>query len=253
MKRLWVLGFLATVAACSTKPPPPVTTQPPPPPQTAPKAVEARLYHDEAAALKAFPKYARRDGSTLTLSYDGRDGVRLTSSPKTDCEGWETCSLWTLAGIVMLDDGAVIVVRREHGEGDNYVLFDRKGDRLWLNGPPSVSPDLRYVASGQLASIISRSFTEITDWKASPRLTQQSETSCQPLAWHDATRLRLQCNRDDDGETPPFDAEATLKNGAWQLVSAQPVLPFKPRQVRTAAERAELATWEKKIGVEVLP
>lgn len=254
MKRLWFLGLLVMVAACSTKPSPPVAVQPvpealPPPPP----AETARLHDSEAAALAAYPDYARREGGKLVLAYNGRDVVRLTSSPAGDCEGWETCSLWSFAGMVPLKGGPIIVVRREHGEGENYVLFDRTGERLWLSGPPSVSPDGRHVANGQLSSLIATAYTEITAWDGSAGMTYQSETSCEPIAWTNATRLKLRCNRDDDDQTPPFDAEAALDNGAWKLLSAQSVAPFKPRPAHTAAQKAESRAWERKIGVETFP
>ncbi|ESQ90043.1 hypothetical protein ABAC460_09760 [Asticcacaulis sp. AC460] len=253
MKRLWVLGLLATVAACSTKPVPPVTVQPPPPPQSGPKAVEARLYDDEAAALKAYPKFARREGDKLVLSYDGRDIVRLTSTPESACEGWETCSLWSFAGLIQLKDGPVAVVYREHGEGDNYILFDRSGKSQWLAGAPMASPGGRYIASGIMASPLSDGLIEIVDWHASPRAIVDSDSWCEPVAWRDALRLKLRCNRDGENQAPAFEAEAVLTGNAWQLTSAQPVLPFKPRPPQTAQERAESHTWEKDVGIERLP
>ncbi|ESQ77587.1 hypothetical protein [Asticcacaulis sp. AC402] len=253
LSRLGMLGLLVVVAACSSKPVPPVAVQAVLPVPPSPPVETARIHDSETAALAAYPKYARRDGGKLILSYDGRDIARLTSSPATDCEGWETCSLWSFAGVVRLTEGPVIVVRREHGEGENYVLFDRRGHREWLMGPPLASPDGRHVAAGLMSSMISTGLTEIVDWQSTPHRFQDSETSCHPVAWQSASHLKLSCNRDDDGETPPFDAEAHLVGGVWQLVAKPQVAAFKPRPLRDKATQAEGDAWEQGKGVEILP
>lgn len=258
--RLLALGGLAVLAACTAKPVPPLKVTPPV--ATAVPAaprIEMRLYADEAPALGAYAGYARREGGKLVISYDGHDVVRLTSSPATDCEGWETCSLWRFAGLIGLEDHGVIqpfaVVSREHGEGLQTIVIDRQGRLEWSSGKLLPSADGRFVASGETASMLGDGFLQVIEWPY-PRATYQSFSPCEPKAWVSAGVLKLSCADDDEGKAV-FGATMTWNNGTgWKITADNPADSgrLKPvtLKVMSAKQVRDLAAWETAKGVEHL-
>lgn len=242
-------GLLLLLSACAQRPTPPVSVTPPPP--EAPLSV-ARLFDDEAEALAVYPDYARREGQRLILSQGGRDIARLTSTPENACEGYETCSLWSFVGVIRIGDTLHGVVRREHGEGDGYVVFASDGHQ-WMSGRPQVSPDGRYVAAGHLASLVSQGRTEIIDWKASPRQIYESETGCEPETWISAARLKLTCNLNDDDATEPFATEARYDNGQWKFTFLPSTgEPFFIAPQQSPAMQRQITEFETEAGLEIV-
>ncbi|MFT3998455.1 MAG: hypothetical protein QM667_13715 [Asticcacaulis sp.] len=189
----------------------------------------------EAAALKAYPALATRNGAELTLYDRGRVIGQRKSNPQ-DCGGFATCEVWTFKGPIRLQarptatltDFALLAF--EHGEGGQEVVIDKAGKNIPLFGyNASAAPDGRFIATGseEMDELNGTSALVIRDW-LNREATVAFEPSCLPLKWADATHLSVTCTHypynEQTGQffTWRFDATAgRLGSGRWRLTGSR--------------------------------
>lgn len=239
--------LLAGLAGCAPRFSPPIQIEPAPAPAPPPPPkVAARLYGEEADALAAYPAFASRSGDALTISFDGKAVARFTDVGKSACEGYETCSVWTFAGLVDIGGALDAAVMRDNGEDVQYVVIDRAGRDIWLSGAFTASPDGRYMATGQ-NDLSPGGYLEIIDLTSPwPHVWAQSAAPCEPQDWTPPATLNLLC---DDGSGPVKATAMSQADGAWKLSPGN----WPPPQPQSAGARgADSVKWEHDNGFERL-
>ncbi len=242
-----VCVVLLGLAGCAPRFTPPIQIEPAPAPAPPPPPkIAAKLYDKEADALAAYPEFATRSGDALTVGFDGNPVARFTDIGKSSCEGYETCSVWSFAGLVDIGGMLDAAVMRDNGEDVQYVVIDRAGHDIWLSGPFMASPDGRYMATGQ-NDLSTGGYLEIIDLASPwPHVWAQSAAPCQPQDWTPAHNLNLLC---DDGSGPVKATAAPQGDGAWVLTPGT----WPPPQPQAAGIRdANSAMWEHDNGFERL-
>jgi hypothetical protein len=186
------------------------------------RAEEARILREsledgrgeEAKALASFKGLARREGDVLILSGPRGDIASFTDAEL--CEGFDNCSRWRFLGEFPVGARRYPFVSFYHGEGDPMpMLVDARGEFVAFGqGAPSASPDGRWLVIGGWDAYTGN----LSIFSVEPSgmtLVADSDDSCQPDRWLDATRLQLTCEF-EAGKT----AKAVLVRGAdWRIES----------------------------------
>ena len=236
---------------------------------------------EEAGVIRNFPSIAHRDGNMLTISRGGHPVARFTDSGIQHCDGSGTCNVWRFLGLITLQTApgrheAYAELRYLDGEGDSFLLIGENGEAAWLDEKPLVSPDGRYVATGETEGLDDASLT-IIDW-ASPghRIQAAFKSPCEPIEWSDAKTFSVICSRTDGAGTYRFDyVLGTVRqtvSDSWQLkqtdivddyLTRKPAIDrgFKPRSEtadfairpeKSAKEQADDDAYDRNAGYEKL-
>ncbi len=248
-------------------------------PASAAGVLKAR--QEEAAVIRHFPGVAHRDGDVLTISRGGHPVARFADSGIQHCDGMGTCNVWRFLGLITLQTApgrreAYAELRYLDGEGDSFLLIGENGEAAWLDEKPLVSPDGRYVATGETEGLDDASLT-ITDWASPGHRTQAAfKSPCEPVKWFDAQTFRVICSRTDGTGTYKFDYDlGTVRQtgpDSWQLkqtdivddyLTRKPAVDpgFKPQSEtaafaikpeKSAKEQADDDAYDRQIGYEKL-
>ena len=194
----------------------------------------AQTLAKEAQEIKAAPGMAKRDGDTLTISYDGKPVASFTGQ----------YARWTFDGTIDLanPDGTKASLARVYLNDDeigftNIVLKD--GRVLSLAEQLIVSPDGRLIASGQGNSQYTVG-SNLVLWNNS--LTPQQvpfSANCAPLTWHDDTHLSVQCTRDEDDSLMSVATIARQDDGSWLFTETRKLTYGDPKTFAKLKLRVE--------------
>lgn len=204
----------------------------------------------EAPVLKAQSDMAKRDGDALTIRIDGKPTARFNDQRNLYCEGNDTCSVWTYAGAVILDDGhgrklPYPLLSQYNGEATSAVVVDRNGRIVWLDEKPIVSPSGQYLAAAD-TEMTSDGTLRITDWFSPGHGTTVSfdGESCSPVKWTASVTLTAECERYEGKVLHKMPATVTMDHGHWRLVEI--VAPATKRKGKVKAKPQQTRVIEGK-------
>jgi len=204
----------------------------------------------EAPVLKAQSDIAKREGDALTIRIDGKPAARFNDQRNLYCEGNDTCSVWTYAGIVTLGDGhgrklPYPLLSQYNGEATSAVVVDRNGRIVWLDEKPVVSPSGQYLAAAD-AEGYSDGMLRITDWFSPGHQTTVSfdGESCSPVKWTSPASLTAECGRYEGKVLHKMPATVTIDHGHWRLVEI--VAPATKRKGKIKARPQQTKVIEGK-------
>lgn len=227
--------------------------------------------------MASHPKYATREGDTLTIYQRDKPVARFTDQGLASCNGDGTCNLWRFDGLVYLRSAAedrpkpYVAVMGYNGESDIFLLVEPTGELIWLDGPPLASPDGRYLAIGGVDVYQGSSLTIRDQESASPAMVVDFGLTCETLRWTSNTTLRVRCIHDDGDSHTTIASVSQIDATTWQLQetaeldtkSLKPIAhstlslktiaaKTKPRRLPTPEEKANDDLGDKEIGIERL-
>jgi len=209
----------------------------------------------EAPLLKAQPDVAKREGDALTIRIDNLPVARFTDQRNLYCEGNDTCSVWTYAGTVTLNDGhgkklSYPLLSQYNGEATSAVVVDRNGRIVWLDEKPVVSPSGQYLAAAD-TEMTSDGTLRITDWFSPGHQTTVSFSgaSCEPVKWIGPVSLTAECVGHEGKVVRKTPATVTMDHGHWRLIEI--VAPATKRKGKIKAKPQQTRVIEGK--VDALP
>jgi hypothetical protein len=195
---------------------------------------------NEAPRLKSDSAVAARQGDVLTIRIDGQPAARFTDQRNLYCEGYDSCSIWTYGGTVVVRDGkgakhTLPVVYHFSGEDEVAVVVDRNGRIVWVSDKPLVSPSGQYLAAAD-AKEITDGTLHITDWFSPGHQTTVSfdGEACTPAKWTGPVSLAAECERDEGKVHRKMPATVTMDHGHWRLVEI--VAPATKRKGKIKAK-----------------
>ena len=195
---------------------------------------------NEAPRLKSDTAIASRQGDVLTIRIDGQPAARFTDQRNLYCAGFDTCSIWTYAGTIVVGDGkggkqTLPVVYQNNGENDDAVVVGRNGRIVRIGDKPLVSPSGQYLAAADTDATTGGTL-HITDWFSPGHQTTVSFNgeSCEPVKWTGPVSLAAECERDDGKVHHKMPAAVTMDHGHWRLVEI--VAPATKRKGKIKAK-----------------
>ncbi len=195
---------------------------------------------NEAPRLKSESAVAARQGDVLTIRIDSQPAARFTDQRNLYCEGYNTCSIWTYAGTIVVGDGKggkqiLPVVYQDSGEDDDAVIVDHNGRIVWISDKPLVSPSGQYLAAADTEATTDGTL-HITDWFSPGHQTIVSfgGEACTPVKWTGPVSLAAECGRYEGKVLRKMPATVTMDHGHWRLVEI--VAPATKRKGKIKAK-----------------
>lgn len=226
---------------------------------------------DENRAMAAHSGVAERQGDVLTISSDGTPIASFTDIGKNDCEGFDSCSIWSFAGVITLQSvpgksERFVRVQHFNGEIDEQVLVATDGTIHWTFGDFAASEDGRYLAAGSAEGVLSDGYLRIVDF-ASPGHSRFAnfDAQCDVTGWTAARTIAVICSRNESSTFAIAGTVSETSPGTWRLLETRILKKPEAEKVELRSQivklveeapskfsAAELAAYDQKAGYKRL-